>query len=95
VVIRLSDFPLFNVQISGLPLYADSSIVGFPIPICPFPSADLGPCQRNHPGRDDLAALPGSDLTSFWEYLYRSKSAPSSPVVTKFTLMPTPSEDAY
>jgi hypothetical protein len=31
-----------------------------------------------------------SDLTSFWEQLYNSKSAPSSSILTKFTSTPSP-----
>jgi hypothetical protein len=34
--------------------------------------------------------LPVSDLTSFWEHLYKSKSAPSSPILTKFVTTPSP-----
>jgi hypothetical protein len=34
--------------------------------------------------------LPVSDLTNFWEQLYRSKSAPSSPVLIKFVSTPSP-----
>jgi hypothetical protein len=34
--------------------------------------------------------LPVSDLTSFWEQLYKSKSAPSSPVLIKFVSTPSP-----
>jgi hypothetical protein len=34
--------------------------------------------------------LPVSDLTNFWEQLYKSKSAPSSPVLIKFVSTPSP-----